>query len=68
MGSTILSPGASQIYSFWVVCAQKNKLSIFMNVNLQVGNGVGPLSVCENCILNPSVYFAQPEIELEGLH
>ena len=29
-----------------------------------VVNGVGPLSVCENFISNPTVCFAQPKIKM----
>ena len=43
-------------------------MSIFINVNLHVVNGVDPLSACEDCISNPSISFAQPKIELEGLN
>ena len=53
--------------SFWVVHTQKNKLLIFLNVNLHVGNEV-PLSACTNCISKPTTSFAQPKIELEGLN
>ena len=38
-----------------------------MSVNLHVGNGVGPLSACTNCISIPTLSFAYPKIELEGL-
>ena len=54
--------------SFWVVRAQKNNLSIFINVNLHVVNGEGPLSACANCISNPAISFAQSKTELEGLN
>ena len=54
--------------SYCVFRAQKNKLLIFINVNLHIVDRIGPLAVCENCISNPTVYFAQSKIELEGLH
>ena len=54
--------------SFWVVRAQKNNLSIFINVNLHVVNGEGPLAACANCISNPAISFAQSKTELEGLN
>ena len=54
--------------SFWVVRAQKNSLSIFINVNLHVVNGEGPLSDCTTCISNPAISFAQSKTELEGLN
>ena len=44
--------------SFWVVRAQKNNLSIFINVNLHVVSGEGPLAACANCISNPAISFA----------
>ena len=53
--------------SFWVVRAQKNKLSIFMGVNLHAGDEVGPLSGSANSISKPTISFAQFKIELEWL-
>ena len=38
-----------------------------MSVNLHAGNGVVPLSACANCISIPTISFAKPMIELEGL-
>ena len=55
------------ICSFWVVRAQNNKLLIFINVCLHVVDGVGRLLFAKT-ISNPPVYFAQPKIELKGLH
>ena len=55
------------ICSFWVAHAQNNKLLIFIDLYLHVVNGVGRLLFAKT-ISNPSVYFAQPKIELKGLH
>ena len=44
--------------SFWFVRAQKNELSIIMNVNLYAGNGIGPLSDFANFTSKPISYFA----------
>ena len=38
-----------------------------MSVNLHAGNGVGPLSVCANCISILTISFALPRIKFEGL-
>ena len=54
--------------SFWVGRVPKNKLSIFINVNLHVVNGVCPLSAFANCISNPTISFSQHLNELEGLN
>ena len=48
--------------------AQKYNLSIFINVNLHVVNGVGPLSACANSISNPALSFALSKTELGGLN
>ena len=47
---------------------QKNKSTIFKNVNLHVVIGVDPLSAYANCISNPTLSFAQAKVELEGLN
>ena len=38
-----------------------------MSVNLHGSNGVVPHSACANCISIPTISFATPMIELEGL-
>ena len=47
---------------------QKNKSPIFISVNVHVVIGVDPLSACANCISNPTLSFAQAQVELEGLN
>ena len=56
--------GHFRSFSFRVL---KDKLSIFININLYVVDGVGPLSACINCTSNPTISFAQPKIKLEGM-
>ena len=43
--------------SFRVVRMQKNELSIFINVDLQVVHGLHPLSAHENCTVNCKLYY-----------
>ena len=47
---------------------QKNKSTIFKNVNLHVVIGVDSLSAYANCISYPELSFAQAKVELEGLN
>ena len=42
----------------WVFHAQKNKLPIFMSVNLHAGKRVGPLFACANCVSKPTIFSA----------
>ena len=59
-----------QIKRKWPIFVVRDKFVIFEKWPFErnVVNGVGPLSVCENLISNPTVCFAQPKIKQEGLH
>ena len=50
-----------------VVLEQKNKMPIFINVNLHEVDRVGPLPACPNCASKPTISFKETKIELEGL-
>ena len=40
----------------------------FVNLHIHVGNILGTLSACSNCILKYIISFAQPKIEFEILN